>query len=597
MRNKDSDPPLCSNPDATKKEEKVENLVISRKQSGINRINKSDTFSLSEYAGYAPPATEQIIETHISRVFLTPKFALKQKKSVNYGFVDYTSLKKRIFFARRELSLNRRACSGIYLDLLELRQKKDRLFIGFKGGTLKDVFVRMRRVNPEKFLGNILKDKDKTENAASGKINGILKKTAKRIYLFHKSARTSNRISGFGKPAVYKANWDDNFLALEELFKGDAAAAVGEFYGKIKETEADYNNFLQSVIFGEFIKLRIENGFIRDVHGDLRMEHIAVMEPEKNAGICLMDCVEFDERYRNQDLYLDIAFLLMDFEYSGFFYESAVFLDYYKKCFNYGKFIAPYEAFESKVMPFFKAYRAIVRTKIALLSGNKEGALKYFNLARFYLNLLKKPVVILNCGLSGSGKSAVSSFLSRYFYAHIASSDKIRRDLYGSADKPFKYASAVSEHVYGVMLEEGLKAFEAGESVIFDATFLKQAHREKIIRSFEKKDCNFILVYSKIYEDKNKEDIILSRLAGRFGQGGPADGKPEKGHPETACNGIDYSEADAAVYFNQKKVLEKPSEDETDTTSGLLFIEIDASLETEERFNAAMKGIIEKYGR
>jgi len=557
----------------------------------------SESINLTEYSGFIPPGAEQIIETHISRVFLTPKFALKQKKSVNYGFVDYTSLKKRIFFARRELFLNRRACSGIYLDLQELRQKKDRLFIGFKGGTLKDVFVRMRRVDPGKFLGNILKDKDKTENAASGKINDILKKTAKRIYLFHKSARTSKRISGFGNIKLYKANWDDNFLALEGLFKNGGAGTGGGIYGKLKEAEDIYNGFLQSGIFGEFIRLRAADGFIRDVHGDLRLEHIAVMEPEKTAGICLMDCVEFDERYRNQDLYLDIAFLLMDFEYNGFFYESAVFLDYYKKCFNYGKFIAPYEAFESKAMPFFKAYRAIVRTKIALLSGNEEGALKYFNLARFYLNLLKKPVVILNCGLSGSGKSAVSSFLSRYFYAHIASSDKIRRDLYGSADKSFKYAAAASEHVYGVMLEEGLGRFEAGESVIFDATFLKRAHREKIIRSFEKKDCNFIFVYSKIYEDKNKEDIILSRLAGRFGQGGPADGKPEKGYPETGCNVIDYSEADAAVYFNQKKAFEGPSEEETDTASRLLFIEIDASLEAEERFNAAMKGIIEKHGR
>ncbi|MHB8232311.1 MAG: bifunctional aminoglycoside phosphotransferase/ATP-binding protein [bacterium] len=551
--------------------------------------------NLSEYTGFIPSGAVEIIETHISRIFLTPKFALKQKKPVNYGFVDYTSLKKRIFFARRELSLNRRACSGIYLDLQELRQKKDKLFIGFKGGTLKDVFVRMRRVNPEKFLSNILKTK--LENGASDKTNDILKRVAKRIYLFHKSARTSKRISGFGKLAVYKENWGDNFLALEELFKSNVGTLDEKFYEKLKETEEIYNSFLQSDIFGEFIKLRVENGFIRALHGDLRMEHIAVIEPERTAGICLMDCVEFDERYRNQDLYLDIAFLLMDFEYNGFFYESAAFTGYYKKCFNYKKFIAPYEAFEPAVIPFFKAYRAIVRTKIALLSGKGETALKYFNLARFYLNLFKKPVVILNCGLSGSGKSAVSSFLSRYFYAYISSSDKIRQELYGSADKTFKYGAAASEHVYGVMLEEGLKAFEAGENVIFDATFLKKAHRERIIKSFEKKDCNFIFVYSKIYKDK--EDIILSRLKGRFKYGGSAGGKHEKGYPKTGCNGIgiDYSEADAAVYFEQKKAFEEPLKEEADIVAGSLLIEIDASVEIEERFKEAMKGIIEKHNR
>lgn len=582
----------------------------------VNAYNKdSDPFPLSEYVGlFIPPGTEQIIETHISRVFLTTEFAFKQKKFVNYGFVDYTSLKKRIFFSKRELSLNRRACSGIYLDLQELRQKKGRFFIGFKGGMLKDVFVRMRRVQPENFLSNILKDKDKEQgkgqNAADCKINGtsninnILKKTAKRIYLFHKSARTSKRISGFGSIEVYKANWDDNFLSLEGLFK-NASINKAKGFGiqfrtllkldeNIREAKGIYNGFLQGVMFNEFIRLRAAGGFVRDVHGDLRLEHIAVIEPKKISGICLMDCVEFDERYRVQDLYLDIAFLLMDLEYNGFFYESVFFLDYYKKCFNYGKFIAPYEAFESKVVPFFKAYRAIVRTKIVLLSGNEESALKYFDLARFYLNLLKKPVVILNCGLSGSGKSSLSGLLSHYFYAHIATSDKIRQNLYGGEDKPLKYGPAASERVYSVMLEEGLRAFEEGESVIFDATFLKRAHREKIIRNFEKKDCNFIFVYSKTYEDKNKEDIILSRLTGRFKSGSCRDAsKSEKtGYSETGCKEIDYSEADATVYFNQKKVFEEPSGEEVDSASDSLFIEIDASAELKERFNAVMKRII-----
>ena len=117
-----------------------------------------------------------------------------------------------------------------------------------------------------------------------------------------------------------------------------------------------------------------------------------------------------------------------------------------------------------------------------------------------------------------------------------------------------------------------------GAGVIFDATFLKRSHREKIIDTFNKKDCIFIFVYSKIYDEK--EGIILKRLADRFGVGGA--------NADSAADGLnDYSEADAAVYFNQKKYFEEPSEKET-----ALFTQIDAALELKDRFNVLMKTII-----
>ena len=539
----------------------------------------------------------ETIETHISRVYLTDKFAYKQKKPVNFGFVDYTTLEKRISFAKRELSLNRRACSGIYLDLVELRQKKDRQFTGFKDGRLIDVFVRMRRVDPGRFLNNILKS---NQTLSEIKINDIIKKTAKRIYLFHKTARTSKRISKFGGYDVYKANWDDNYAMIAEEKGTDifySQSVKPEQAGGSKEinksvpffVSAAYSSFLASPLFSEFIRLRSEGGFVRDVHGDLRMEHIAVLDPRRVNGICLMDCVEFDERYRCQDIYLDIAFLLMDFEFNGYFYESVLFFGYYKNCFNYLKSIAPFEKYESFVIPFFKAYRAIVRTKISMLSPGEDApakALKYFNLASFYLAIAKKRVVILNCGLSGSGKSSLSRLLSEWFYARIVSTDVIRRNLFGGADKSVKYSADANAKVYETMLEEGLKEFENcgrqgnGGGVIFDATFLKRAHREKIINAFNKKDCIFIFVYSKIYDEKEKEEIILKRLADRFGVGGA--------NADSAADGLnDYSEADAAVYFNQKKYFEEPSEKET-----ALFTQIDAALELKDRFNVLMKTII-----
>ena len=599
---------------------------------------------------------EKIIETHISRVYITEKFAYKQKKPVNFGFVDYTTLQKRIFFAKKELSLNRRACSGVYLDLAELRQKKNKIFIGFKGGRLIDVLVRMKRVENKNFLDNILKNDD-NGGFANEK---TLKKIAKKIYLFHTTARTSKRISKFGDKKIYKANWDDNFLIIkDEKEKNEKEKRGGTdlFFALQKKISvphsadrvaASYSSFLSSALFSEFTHLRKEGGFIRDVHGDLRMEHIAVLDARRISGICLMDCVEFDERYRCQDIYLDIAFLLMDFEFNGYFYESVLFFGFYKECFNYLKFIAPFGKYEPSVIPFFKSYRAVVRTKISLLHSGEDTrakARRYFNLAAFYLALAANKVVILNCGLSGSGKSLLSSFLSRYFYAPVFSTDKIRQNLFGEADKPVKYSAEANSKVYEAMFEEGLKEFEnkAGAEdgrhvdggdgsgfitrgsldgryggVIFDATFLKRSQRAKIINSFfNKKNCIFIFVYSKIYE--GKEEIVLKRLKGRFcGSGakenyeaavaeaksveaGGFTGRTGDGGAKRGSLTADYSEADEAVYFNQKKFFEEPSESEikrfTETfpISSSIFVQIDASLELKDRFNELMKNIVEKY--
>ena len=614
----------------------------------------------------------EIIETHISRVYLTDKFAYKQKKIVNFGFVDYISLEKRIYFAKKELSLNRRACSGIYIDLLELRKKRDRYFIGFKGGKLIDVLVRMKRVDPVFFLSNIL-----SGHAELGftdiNIDDILKKIAKKIYLFHKNARKSKRISKFGGYEVYKANWDDNFQTVKEYIGSadkDNLQASHSFFKKMNKSETfftqeffkDFFAFIDSLLssspFDEFIRLRAETGFVRDVHGDLRMEHIAVLYPRRVNGICLMDCVEFDERYRCQDIYLDISFLLMDFEFNGYFYESVKFFGYYKDFFNYLKYIAPFEKYEPFIMPLFKAYRAIVRCKISLLSAASGEdaplkAIKYLKLAVFYLASVKKPVVILNCGLSGSGKSSLSRLLSAWFYARVFSTDEIRQALYGPAEKSVKYSAEANSEVYRIMLEEGLKEFEKcksssdkaakedtgndanvgnvgntqnaynsarsdeiesisgaaglsgsgceggvrGGGVIFDATFLKHSHREKIINVFNKKDCIFILLYSKIYDEK--EEIIFKRLEGRFG---------------TAENSglSDYSEADASVYFNQKTYFEEPSESELKPFLEPLteadyvnfyhseavtpfFIQINANDELKDRFNALMSSMFARY--
>ena len=53
---------------------------------------------LSPRAYPHPVDAVKLVETHISWVFLTGPFAYKVKKPVNLGFLDFSSLEKRLHF-------------------------------------------------------------------------------------------------------------------------------------------------------------------------------------------------------------------------------------------------------------------------------------------------------------------------------------------------------------------------------------------------------------------------------------------------------------------------------------------------------------------
>ncbi|RZD18055.1 MAG: hypothetical protein EVG15_07865 [Candidatus Acididesulfobacter diazotrophicus] len=632
----------------------------------------------------------KVIETHISLIYLTEKFAYKQKKKVNFGFLDYMSLEKRKFYCRKELSFNRRSCAGVYLDIPELRLKNNNnIFLGYKEGKIIDYIIRMRRISDDNFLNhiidkNIAKTKiDCKNNQYNNTYNGyssdnpdidkILKKTAKRIYLFHKSVNTSKRISLFGNIGILKENFDDNYSAVYKfineyannnkrlindnnkdinsnkiLNKNNDKLNINEKINSELLLEIDKNlnfanlnniknifyNFIDSEEFGKYIKLRVEKGFIKDCHGDLRMEHIVIGDISKINGICIMDCVEFSEKLRFQDTYLDFAFLLMDMEYNGYFYESIKIFEYYKNCFSVDS-INLFSEFEFKVILIYKLYRALVRCKISVLRLNNESkidkgnkgidinnnindvnihddinlnylnkfnnlnklnisnssnsfndAVNYFNLASFYAKLLEKPIIIMNIGLPGSGKTALSFLLSRYLNASLFISDKIRKELFASKDL-YLYDKSISQKVYEYIFEESKRAVELKKSAVMDATFLEESHRKIFIDYFIKNYCNFIVIYSKIDEDK--ENVIIERLKKRrtasdfnltdyherFNYGGTNN---QKNKDFNLTDYSDYSDAGEEIYLKMKKTLDEPVPQPN-------VIIVDASMELKDRFN------------
>lgn len=65
----------------------------------------------------------QLVQTHASYVFLTGKYVYKVKKSVNYGFLDYSTLAKRKYFLETELRLNQQIAQSFIYKLLRLANR------------------------------------------------------------------------------------------------------------------------------------------------------------------------------------------------------------------------------------------------------------------------------------------------------------------------------------------------------------------------------------------------------------------------------------------------------------------------------------------
>jgi aminoglycoside phosphotransferase family enzyme len=61
------------------------------------------------------PAGVDHIQTQMSIIYLTGKYAYKIKKPVNLGYLDYTTLDNRRYFCYQELELNRRLTPDINL--------------------------------------------------------------------------------------------------------------------------------------------------------------------------------------------------------------------------------------------------------------------------------------------------------------------------------------------------------------------------------------------------------------------------------------------------------------------------------------------------
>lgn len=468
-----------------------------------------------------------IIQTHASVVLLTPELVYKLKKPKNFGFFDYSTPSLRRHFCEQEVRLNLRLAPQVYLGVAPvLASPRGQFYFGptfhpgdvplpgtpLPGGEVVDFAVVMVRLPDEATLESRLR--------AGTASPTLLAEIAQYVATFHRTTQTSEYIARFGSLNVIRDNWEENFEQMKPYISRTLESAT---YHRIVEY---VHSFLEerSLLFVS----RVHEGCIRDCHGDLRLQHVYVLDGEHEMDrqlprLAILDSIEFNERFRYGDVASEVAFLAMELDAAGRPDLSQVFIDTYVT--------ATGDDALREVLPFYACYRACVRGKVLSFQLDEpevpeiqretahQQAASLFELAAHYAHGPTRPIVIMIGGLMGTGKSTVALALQQLLGWKLFSSDSVRKRLAAvdfaepRADAFGKglYSSEWTRRTYDGLRSEMSAALSNGHSVLLDASFVHRSHRLAIAREAAKHGADVLFV-----ECLCPREVALERLMQRW---------------------------------------------------------------------------------
>lgn len=474
---------------------------------------RDDLRDPSAYPG-EPDGAIELIETHVSWVFLRETEVLKVKKPLDLGFLDFRTLEQRREACEAEVRLNRRLSSDVYLDVVPIRLRQDgRHHLGNEG-VVVDYGVRMRRLPDEKRADHLL---------ARGELDGtLIDEIARTLVRFHEEASTDEYIASFGSTEVIEKSVRENFEqtrgVVHRYLEASQAQAIESYQlGFLRDRAASFRR-------------RAENGRVRDGHGDLRLEHIYLRE---DGSLTIIDCIEFNERFRYADVAADIAFLAMDLAFHGR-------LDLGERLLaTYAREAGDYDLYE--LIDFYRSYRAYVRAKVSTFLADDEGASSTvrekaaLDARRYFLLALSiatppptEPMVIAVGGVLASGKSTIANQLGSLLSVPVVEADRTRKELLGiSPWEPVHerawqgaYSPSRTAEVYDELFQRAGVVLDSGRTIIVDASFRAEAMRRKARELAEARSLRFVFV-----ECRAPHKVCRERLRRREREGAISDGR------------------------------------------------------------------------
>lgn len=417
----------------------------------------------------AAPGAE-LRETHTAWVVLAGDRAWKAKKPVAFAFVDQSTPDRRRAACVAEVTLNRELAPDVYLGVRALvpdpaSRGGFRLADADAPGAVEHV-VEMRRFDEDATLAALVR---------RGALDAAqLDAVARRLVAFHAAAPPARAPAT--EPAAAAA------AALRLLDRN-----VEELMAVLVDADARRAALGQARCMTAFVAAHADRlaaraaaGRVRELHGDLRAEHVLPGPPVR-----IVDRLEFSRALRTLDVADELAFLAMDLTARGAPAAARALLDAYRA--------AGGDPGDDALIAFHAIYRAQVRAKVALLRAAqdatvaataREEARRLLAVAERFAWRLRLPPTLVVCGPSASGKSVLAGELARRAGRPVLSSDVERKRLArlaptdrGGAEL---YDDATSARTYAHLAREAAAA--AGGAIV-DATFRRRRDRDAFARA------------------------------------------------------------------------------------------------------------------
>jgi uncharacterized protein len=447
------------------------------------------------------PASVEMLQTHISYIFLAGDVVYKVKKPVDLDFLDFTTLEKRRHYCFREVELNRRLAPDVYLGVVEIASGEGRIRVE-GAGQVEEYAVKMRRLPGERMM-DLMLARGEVDRSHIDAIIAVL-------VPFFENAEHGPEIESYGSAESVKFNTDENFSETRDFVSTILAEE------RYRDIERFTNRFLENRALFE---RRIQEGKIRDCHGDLHSANICLAD-----DVVIYDCIEFNRRFRYQDIAADVAFLAMDLDFRG----SADLANYLAREFSRRSG----DRDLLLMLPFYKCYRAYVRGKVngfAVSQSEQSSedrvkdlriARRYFALAHRYTGAYHRPKVMVMFGLSGTGKSTVAEKLGRELGWPVLNTDRVRKDLAGIGTLERRgdafgkglYSPEMTQRTYREMVDRAGAFLEEGQSVILDGVFGKGEERIMVAEMARRMDAEPYFLLCECPEDMVRDRILARTM-------------------------------------------------------------------------------------
>ncbi|WP_244625179.1 hypothetical protein [Rhizobium daejeonense] len=321
---------------------------------------------LTQPASYpAIPIKVDVIETHMSWVFLAGDHVYKLKKPVVFPFLDFTKATARRTNCEAEVRLNRRLAPDIYLGIETLTREKDGSLRLGGAGVPVDWLVHMKRLPQDLMLDVMILEK----RLAPYHLDAL----ANTLDHFYRSA---NRPAI--DPEAHLAN-----LAQQQRWNRET---LGNGAFPLDHTFVEQHLFDMDAArhqVASLIRDRIRRKCYVDGHGDLRPQHVCFSDP-----IAIFDCLEFDDRLRFVDPFDELAFLSLECDFLGAGWVEREILDRLR--------IRLSDEAPPLLIDFYTAFRATLRARMALshlAGGAVPSSTQWVAKAERYLDLAHAALV------------------------------------------------------------------------------------------------------------------------------------------------------------------------------------------------------------